>query len=97
MERPNIFGRIVFISISSVIIALSPIIFLIDGTLVVDDFSIAATIGFIMFTTCPAAAAVFLVSLIFTIRSYNKSLDEYNELKSEKINEYSNQSRKIEV
>ena len=83
MERPEIFRRIVLISILSVLIALSPIIFLIDGTLVVDDISIAAIIGFIMFTTCPAAAAVFLVSLIFTIRSYNKSLDEYNELKSE--------------
>ena len=83
MERPVFFRKIVLISIFSMLIALSPIIFLIDGTLVVDDISIAAVIGFIMFTTCPAAAAVFLVSLILTIRSYNNSLDEYNESKSE--------------
>ena len=83
MERPVFFRKIVLICIFSMLIALSPIIFLIDGTLVVDDFSIAAVIGFIMFTTCPAAAAVFLVSLILTIRSYNNSLDEYNESKSE--------------
>ena len=38
---------------------------------------------FFMFLTIPAGVGVFLVSLLLAIRSYKKSLVEYNEWNSE--------------
>ena len=48
-----------------------------------DDSTGGGATVFFMFLTIPAGVGVFLVSLLLAIRSYKKSLVEYNEWNSE--------------